>query len=124
VPQDARVKILRKTGIRKNGKQHAGGCEYIHIEANGDKLTLYHKAGLHTELSNEFITVRNGKPPWWTQVFVRTDREIEQHYDVRCGILAAEFPDKHPRDWTKQGLITLDDATEVDMVEAMAEFHC
>jgi len=37
--QYARLKVVRKTGSSKNGKQHAVGCEYIHIEANGGQLT-------------------------------------------------------------------------------------
>jgi len=35
--QDAHLKIVRKTGSRKNKKQHVVGCEYIHIEANGSQ---------------------------------------------------------------------------------------
>jgi len=31
-----------------------------------------------------------------------------------------EFSDKNPRQWTKQALATLEDATEVYMVEVMA----
>jgi len=38
--QDAHVKIVRKTGSSKNTKQHAVGCEYIHIEAKGGQLTV------------------------------------------------------------------------------------
>jgi len=38
--QDAHLKIVRKTGSSKNKKQHAVGCEYIHIEAKGGKLTV------------------------------------------------------------------------------------
>jgi len=37
---DARLKIVRKTGSGKNKKQHAVGCEYIHIEAMGGQLTV------------------------------------------------------------------------------------
>jgi len=33
--QDAHLKIIRKTGSRRNKKQHAVGCEYIHIDAIG-----------------------------------------------------------------------------------------
>jgi len=33
--QDAHLKIVRKTGSRKNKMQHAVGCQYIHIEAKG-----------------------------------------------------------------------------------------
>jgi hypothetical protein len=38
--QDAHLKIVHKTGSSKNKKQHAVGCEYIHIEANGSQLTI------------------------------------------------------------------------------------
>jgi len=38
--QDTHLKIIRKTGRRKNMKQHAVGCEYIHIEAKGSQLTV------------------------------------------------------------------------------------
>jgi len=38
--QDAHLNIFRKTGSSKNMKQHAVGCEYIHIEANGSQLTV------------------------------------------------------------------------------------
>jgi hypothetical protein len=33
--QDAHLKIVRKTGSSNNKKQHAVGCKYILIEANG-----------------------------------------------------------------------------------------
>jgi len=35
-----------------------------------------------------------------------------------------EFRDKHPSEWTKQALITLEEATETYMVQAIAESHC
>jgi len=38
--QDAHLNIVRKTGRRKNKKQHAVGCECIHIEASGGPLTV------------------------------------------------------------------------------------
>jgi hypothetical protein len=38
--QDAHLKIVRKTGSSKNKKQHAAGCKYIHIVANGGQLTV------------------------------------------------------------------------------------
>jgi hypothetical protein len=38
--QDAHLKIVRKTGSSKNKKQHAVGCEFIHIEENGGQLTV------------------------------------------------------------------------------------
>jgi hypothetical protein len=38
--QDAHLKIVHKTGSSKKKKQHAVGCEYIHIEVNGRQLTV------------------------------------------------------------------------------------
>jgi len=37
--QDAHLKIIRKTGSSKNKQQHAVGCRYILIMANGGHLT-------------------------------------------------------------------------------------
>jgi len=37
--QDAHFKIVRKTGSSKSKKQHAVGCRYILIVANGGQLT-------------------------------------------------------------------------------------
>jgi len=38
--QDPHLKIVRNTGSSKSKKQHAGGCEYIHIEENGGQLAI------------------------------------------------------------------------------------
>jgi hypothetical protein len=38
--QDAHLKIVRKTGSRRNKNQHAVGCEYIHIDAISSQLTV------------------------------------------------------------------------------------
>jgi hypothetical protein len=38
--QDAHLKIVCKTGSRRNKKQHAVGCEYIHIEAISGQLIV------------------------------------------------------------------------------------
>jgi len=38
--QDVHLKIIRKTGCRKNMQQHAVGCECINIEAIGGQLTV------------------------------------------------------------------------------------
>jgi hypothetical protein len=80
--------------------------------------------GVRRELRNEFIAARTGKPPWSTIALVRTVGEIEHHDVVSSGIFGDEFPDKRPREWTKQAVITLEEATEADMVEVTAEFHC
>jgi len=39
ITQDAHLKIVRKTGSSENKKQHAVGCRYILIVANGGQLT-------------------------------------------------------------------------------------
>jgi len=80
--------------------------------------------GARRELRNEFIAAHNGQPPWLTKAFVSTVREMEHRDVVSSGIFADEFPDKHPREWTKQALITLEEATEAYLVEVTAEFHC
>jgi len=105
-------------------KQYTVGCEYIHIKAKGGQLTVQRTAGVHREQRNEFIAARNRKPPWSTRALVRTVHEIEHHDVVSSGILADEFRDKHPREWTKQALITLEKATEAYMVKVTAEFQC
>jgi len=38
--QDAHLKIIHKTASSKNMKQHAVGCEYIHIEVNGHQFSI------------------------------------------------------------------------------------
>jgi hypothetical protein len=38
--QDAHLKIVRKTGSRRNKKQHAVECQYIHIDAISSQLTV------------------------------------------------------------------------------------
>jgi len=122
--QDAHSKIVRKTGCRKNQKQHGVQCEYIYMEANCGQLTVSRTAGVPRKLRNEFIAARNGKSPWSTKAFIHTVRKIEHHDVVSSGIFADEFPDKHPCVWTKQALITLEEAMEEYMVEVTAEFHC
>jgi hypothetical protein len=92
--------------------------------ANCGQLTKLRTAGVGRELRNELIAARNGKPRLSTKAFVRTVREIEHHDVVSSGIFADEFPDKRPCEWTKQALISLEEATEGYMVEVTAEFHC
>jgi hypothetical protein len=40
ITKDAHFKIVRKTGSRRNKKQHAVGCEYIDIDAIGGESTV------------------------------------------------------------------------------------
>ena len=122
--EDAHLKIVRKTGRSTNKKQHAVGCEYLHTAVSSRQLTIYQIAGVCRELRDQFIAARNGKHPWSTKAFVRTVREIEHHDVVSSGIFADEFPEKHPREWTKQALFTLEEATEAYMVEVIAVSQC
>jgi len=94
------------------------------MEANGGQLTVSCTAGFCRAVRNEYIATRNGKPQSSTKAFVRTIREIEHHHVVRSGISTAEFPDKLLCDWTKQVLLTSEEATEPCMAEVTAEFHC
>ena len=52
---------------------------------------------------------------------VCTVRKIQHHYVVRSGIFADEFRHKGPQEWTNQDLKTLEEATELYMVEVIAE---
>ena len=47
--------------------------------------------------------------------------EIEHHAVVSSGIFAYKFRHKGPRDWTKQALKTLKEATDSYMVKVIAE---
>jgi hypothetical protein len=97
--QNAHWKIVHKTGSRKNQKQHVLGCECNLIKATGGQWIVECGARVHRVLRNKFIAARNGKPPWLAKALVRTVHEIEHHDIVSSGILADEFPDKHPRQW-------------------------
>jgi len=123
VAQDEHSKIIHKTVISQNKKQHAVGCEYIHMEVNGSELTVYRPAGVHRGVHIEFISAYNREPPWSTRVYICTVRTIEHHDVVSSGILADESPDKRPCEWMKQSIITVMEATEAYMVEVTAEFH-
>jgi len=48
---------------------------------------------------------------------------MEHHDVVSCGIFAYEFHDERPWQWTKQALITLEEAMEAYMVEVIAKSH-
>ena len=104
--------------------QHPGGCQYIHTIVNSRQFTLYRMAGVRCELCDHLITGRNEKHPWSTRTFVSKVREIIHHDVVSYGIFADQFPEMHPREWKKQALITLEEATEVYMVEILATSHC
>jgi histone H3/H4 len=55
------------------------------------------------------------------KTFVRMVREIEQHDVISSGIFGDEFRDKGHREWTKQALKSLEEATESYMVQVISE---
>jgi len=124
ITQDAHLKMVRKTGSSNDKKQHAVECEYIYIEVNGRQLSVSCTLGMRRELHDKCIAARNGKPPSSTTAYISTLCEIKHHDVVTSGIFAYDFPDKHPREWTKQASITLQEAAEVYIVEVIAESHC
>jgi len=99
---DAHFTIVSRTGRSKNTKQHAVGDTYMHSMVNGHRLYVQWTEGVSRELRDQYITGRNGKLPYSTKAIVRKVCEIEYHEVVSSGIFADEFPDKHPRGWTKQ----------------------
>jgi len=121
--QDAHLDVVRKTGSSTKKKQHAVGCDSIHTVVNGHQLTVCHTAGLWRELRDQFISAHNGKPPWSPKAFLHTIWEIQHHDVVSSGIYADEFPEKHPWEWTKHALITVEEAMEAYMVEVLAASH-
>jgi len=119
IPLDAHINILPTTRSSKNMKQHAIGCDWIHIRVDSHWLPIYCTAGVHRELRDQCIAACNGKPPCSTNAFVNTVLEIEHHDMVSCGILVDKFHDKRPPEWTNQALMTLEEATEAYMVEVI-----
>jgi len=119
--RDAHSTIVRKTGHCNNRKQHAIGCEYLHIDVEDGQLTIKCTDGVCRELRDKFIAARNGKPPWLMKAFVRIVCKMGHHDVISSGIFAYEYCDKGPREWTKQGLKTLGKAMESYMVEVIAE---
>jgi len=100
--QDSRLKIICNARSRKSEKQHAIGCEYIHIVVNGCHLTDYLKVDICIELSDQFIAAHNGKLPSWTKAFVHTEPEMEHQDVVRSRFFAEGFRDMYPWERTKQ----------------------
>jgi len=49
---------------------------------------------------------------------------IEHHDVVSSGIIADEIWDKHPREWKKQALISLEEAKEAYMLKVIANLDC
>jgi len=122
--QEADLNKVRKTESSNNKMQHAMGCESIHIFVDDGQLRIYRTAGVRRELCDQFITSCNGKSQWSTKAFVYTVREIEHHDVVSSGIFTDEYCDKHPWEWTKQAVKTLEEATELYMIEVIPRSHC
>jgi len=96
----------------------------MHTLVTYRQLTVYHTAGVHREVHNQFIAAHKRKPSWSTKAYVRTDCAIEHHGVVSSGIFGDEIPDKHPREWTKQDLINLQEPMKAYMIEVIATSHC
>jgi len=88
---------------------------------NGHQQAVWCTAGILRELRNQFIAACDVKPPWSTKGFVHTVRRIKNHDFVSSGIFADKFPDKCPHEWIKKARFTCMEATEVYMVEVIAE---
>jgi len=63
------------------------------------------------------------KPIWSTKPFLHTVCEIEHRDDAGFWIFAEEFGGKRPWEWTKPALKILGKATELYMVQIIAESH-
>ena len=118
---DAHLKVVRKSRNSKDRKQQAIGCDCCRIEVDSRQLTMEHTAGVWRELCDQFMAACNGKPPWVTAALIRTVHEIECHDVVSLAIVRDKVSDKLPREWTKQALTTLEDATEAYMVAVIAK---
>ena len=80
--------------------------------------------GVRRELRYKFIAALHGKPPWLSKAFGNTAWEIQHDDAFGSGNFVYEFLDTHPREWTRQGLITLCKTAEEYMVEVLAKSHC
>jgi hypothetical protein len=58
------------------------------------------------------------------KAFVHTVHKIKHLAVVSARIFPGKFHDKHPQEWTKQALITLEEAAEAYMVVVLADSHC
>jgi len=94
------------------------------MQVIGSHFTVYRTAGVWRKLRGQYSAALNGKPPWLTLGVVLTVRDIEHHDVVGSALFAVEYPDKHPCEWMKQALIIFEEATDVHMVEVIAEPHC
>jgi len=90
---------------------------------NDGQLTVQYTAGIRKKLRGQCISAHNSKPPESTKVFVRKVREIELHDVVSSGNIDDEIRDEHPQKWTKQSIVTLEEAPEAYMVVVIAESY-
>jgi len=102
ITQDAHLHIVYKTGRSMNQKQDGVECEYIHTMVNSSQLTIYHTAGVHLELRDQYIAAWYREHPWLTKASGHTVGDIEHHGVVSSGIFRKEFPTAHPPEWMKQ----------------------
>jgi hypothetical protein len=75
------------------------------------------------KLCYQFTAARNNKPQLLTDAFVHKVRDIEQYCVDYSQIFADKYGDKHPQQWMKEALITLEEATEAYMVEVIGKSH-
>jgi len=121
--QDAHLKLIHKTGSSKNNKQHAIGCEYGHIAETSCQPTITCTVHICREVHDQLIAAHNRYHASSTNIVVCTVCEIKRYDDVSSGIFANEFHEKRPREWTNNDPVSLEEATEVYMVQVLAEFH-
>jgi len=80
-------------------------------------------AGVRTELHDQYIAARDGKPPWSTKESVHTVHDIEHHEVVSSLTVKYKFRDKCAHQCTKQALNAFEEATELYMAEVIAKSH-
>jgi len=104
-------------------KQHVIRPEYIYIEVDSDQLTMKCPDSVCKEILDQFIAACNVNASWWTKAVVLKVCEIKHHDNVSWGIFTYKFSDMHPQEWTNKALDTLDDSTEMYVVEIIAKYH-
>ena len=119
--QNSHFETVRITGRSNNRTQHAIGCEYLNIDLEAGQLKIQCTAGVRSELRDQFLATCNGKPPCSKNAFIHTVREITHRDAFSGGIFADEFRYRDPQEWTGESLKTIEDATESNMVEVIAE---
>ena len=120
---DKQYTLVHTTRSNKNKEQHDIGCQFIHSEADSRKLSIYYTAGVRRQLRNQFIAACNGEYLWLTKGFASTVHKIEHLDVVSSGLFADIVNDQHPREWREEALTTLEEATQIYMVEVIAKSH-